>query len=172
MTHECFDYCWAVLAQCQQYLLFQLPPPVYRIGVCKKQGGSKTRTANPKWPNRYSMPYNVIISSKTERKGILGKVAIVWRLTRDWCTCRRWQVPLHNLFFVWFFFFLPLSFTYKTISTHEFSCFCSTYPLPCPGWDREGKGTSICVVLSCLPWLTNSRELPLSGLGATTEFVI
>lgn len=71
-----------------------------------------------------------------------------------------------------FFFLLSLSFAYKTISTPESSCFCSTYSLPCPKWEGKGKWTSICVVLSCLPWLTNSRKLPLSDLGTTMEFVI
>lgn len=136
MTHQCFDYCWAVLAQCQHYLLFQLPPqPVNRIGVYKKQGGSTTRTANPKWPNGYSMPY-VIISSKTERKGILGKVAIARRLARDWSTCGRWQVPLYHLFFVCLVF-LPLSFTYKTISS--FLAFALPILPPVQGGTESGS---------------------------------
>jgi len=36
--------------------------PVRRLGLRKKLGGKKVRTAAPNWPEGYSIPYDVMLN--------------------------------------------------------------------------------------------------------------
>ena len=67
ITHQCFGYCWAVLAQ-HQGCLSNIPPLTSRLGVGKILGGDTARTADPNWPKGYSMPYDVCSAIKARRR--------------------------------------------------------------------------------------------------------
>lgn len=127
ITQQCFTCCWAVLARGQGLLFLTLPPPQSRLGLGKRLGGHTARTADLNRLQKYSIPYNVMLSNKTGsgeggRRVKLSKVAIARRLAGHWPAGGRWWViAFASLGFLFLFF----PFTYWTvfISMHEFSCF-------------------------------------------------
>jgi len=44
------------LHQVKDFLAFYSSPPARRLEVHKKLGGDTDRTADPNWPNEYSIP--------------------------------------------------------------------------------------------------------------------
>jgi len=69
-THQCFGFCQAVLAQHQGCLSRPLLlPKANRVGMGKRLGGDRDRTADPNRPKGYPIPYDVTLSNKSKEKG-------------------------------------------------------------------------------------------------------
>lgn len=50
VRHQCFGFCWALLAQHQGFIFPPLPAPASRPGMSKKLGEDTVGTAGQNWP--------------------------------------------------------------------------------------------------------------------------
>lgn len=68
-THQCFAIAPQCLHSSKVFSISHcapfLPPTVSRLGVGNRLGVYTARTADPNCPNRYWMPYNIVLSNKT-----------------------------------------------------------------------------------------------------------
>lgn len=117
-----------------------------------RQGGDTARTADPNRPKAHSIPYNVMLSLKTE--GSFSKVAVAWRLTGH-------QFDGGECFasFVTFFFLLLIVFIVTRWRFIPHSCLSDSLPHPAVvGYKASGWR------LSCWPesnpnhTMTNSSQ--------------
>lgn len=133
ITHQFFHCCWAVLACRQGFPFFPFfPLSMNRLGAGKKLEEDTVRTADPKWPKGYSIPYNIMLSRKKCEEVFLGEAINAWRLAGDQSICRTWWV----IVFASLFLFVFASLTKLSLSWRV-CCFCSSYSLPYSAWGAE-----------------------------------
>jgi len=63
-------------------------------GWAKELGRDTAETADPDWPKRYSIPYNVVLSNKSDivdkgGGGLSSRGAVAWRLVGHQSPCGR-----------------------------------------------------------------------------------
>lgn len=65
VTHQCVCYCWAMLVGHQCFLFSSLFPLLMsRLRVGQKLEWDTARKASLNWPKIYSIPYNIMLTSK------------------------------------------------------------------------------------------------------------
>lgn len=142
-------------------LCFSLcPPSVNSLGALQEVRRGHDHTGNPNWSKRYSVPYNITLSNKKGEEGILGGLAIFWSWT-GWATVYLCEVVSDCLCMTFACF--ASSSTYLLL-IKQFQSWCTSFlaftlpfllPHPVGG---QGKQTSSCVVLHCLPGLNHNKD--------------
>lgn len=158
----CFSCCSAVLIPSQGLLSV---PCSASQPVHKKLGGSMTRTADPKWPEGYSIPWNIRLCTPAGgigQEGLITAQELAGHRSADGEHC-----IVHHLFLWGFTFLSPfcdsccyccyytvfcIHYWTVSISTQEFYVFFWFSP---PSHRRENKQVSH-VILSCQTGLNHN----------------
>lgn len=130
ITHWCSVVAEQCLHSVKDFSVSHAALPARRLGVHKKLGGDRTRTANPIWPKDYCIPYDIMLKNK---KG--G----TWQWEKDHCSSmsgwtsvsRRWAITLCITCFVnslLLLLYLPLLL--NCLSTPEFYFFFFQFSPP------------------------------------------
>ena len=145
----CFSYCWAVLTQCQGLFCFSHRPNSEWAGGAQKAGKGHIQDADPNWPQGYSTPYDVMLSTKKlgEAEG-RGGCSELWspdgRVMEPCCHGNGWMPAEGKQWMNSLFCFACMPsffFTYETvfISAQKFSYFYRSGSVPQPtGAGSEG----------------------------------
>lgn len=72
---------WLLLNSAWIVLRLSFSRTVRRLGCAKKMAGDTATTADPNQQKEYSVSCNIILSNKTERRGVLRKADITQGLT-------------------------------------------------------------------------------------------
>lgn len=89
-TEPCFCCGWAVCRASRPSLLLTLPSQWVELGV-RRVGRGHNWAGDPSWPERYSMPCNIMLSNEEGEEGELREAAIFCSGT-GWVSIYPWEV--------------------------------------------------------------------------------